>query len=80
MHFRRFVLKRVLKSEFLIINKLIIKVLNPKVNDWTWPHSFDQKLYNYYTKEGFPISGDNLRTDNFIGKMVYYFEVKVSYE
>jgi hypothetical protein len=75
------------RSEFFVLNKIIIKVLNPKGNAWNAPIAFakakyynrdllvEGEWYNLYANQGFPISGQKLRIDNFSGKMVYYFEV-----
>jgi hypothetical protein len=46
-------------------------------NDWKKDNvSWDGQCWtNRYATQGFPTSVENLRKDNYIGKIVYYFEI-----
>jgi hypothetical protein len=65
-----------MKEVKLIIHKIIIKVHNPRGNRFENFISFGSQWHNFYAIQGFPISGENLRPNNFVGIIVYYFEVQ----
>jgi hypothetical protein len=46
------------------------------MNVWSDLVFVDKPWHNSYAIQGFPITGENLRTDNFTGKIAYYFEVQ----
>jgi hypothetical protein len=66
-----------LRFNFAQKNSFLVQIANLGQNCWQGQLTISDRTHSstYYAKKGFPIGVANLRKDNFLGKIIYYFEI-----